>query len=187
PIIGSFFANDTDKEIRDKAMQCAEITHAHDLGKEGAAIIAQTTAYAYRDLVSRDLVNALLSNDIGTEYRLKLELVAKWLDSSLSIDAKLIQEELGNGIAALDSCVTAIYIAVTHLDKDFRDLLDTCIKVKGDVDTIAAMAGGIWGARNGYRKLPNNLLDRIEKKDYLTSLSMNLSEKIHIKRNKKWK
>ena len=51
------------------------------------------------------------------------------------------------------------------------------VECGGDVDTIGAMAGAIWGAANGARKLPALALVKLEQRERLTSLAAALRER----------
>jgi poly(ADP-ribose) glycohydrolase ARH3 len=96
------------------------------------------------------------------------------------ITPKMVAATLGNGMAAIDSCVTAIYIALAFREKCFEELLTFAIKVGGDVDTIAAMAGAIWGADRGHQGLPQARLDHLEDYKRLEKLTYSLSQVIAI-------
>jgi poly(ADP-ribose) glycohydrolase ARH3 len=56
----------------------------------------------------------------------------------------------------------------------FEELLRFVIECGGDVDTIAAMAGGIWGAANGAAKLPTGLLNVLEDRDRIKQAGVRL-------------
>ena len=81
---------------------------------------------------------------------------------------------LGNGVSAADSCVTAVYLAARFLDADFESLLAFARACRGDVDTISAMAGALWGAANGCDGLPEALLDRLEECGRIRSLAQSM-------------
>jgi ADP-ribosylglycohydrolase len=87
----------------------------------------------------------------------------------------MVAAELGNGIAAIASCVTSIYVALAFRDRSFHELLDCVTKLGGDVDTIAAMAGAVWGAARGVDALPPTGLERLEQRDRLTELAQALA------------
>ena len=90
-----------------------------------------------------------------------------WLQSVDEPMPAEVSRRLGNGIAASESCVTAIYIAVRFLKNPFTEMQQFVIHVGGDVDTIGAMAGAVWGAANGASKLPPDGLARLEQRDRL--------------------
>ena len=79
----------------------------------------------------------------------RIEVARAWLEHGEHPDPPAVVSQLGHGIAALDSCVTAIYLAARFLAKPFLDLQQFVTACGGDVDTIGAMAGAIWGAANG--------------------------------------
>ncbi len=81
---------------------------------------------------------------------------------------------LGNGMAAQESCVTALYLGLAFLDKAFMEMLAFIARVKGDVDTIGAMAGAIWGAVQGAHKLPPDELQTLEQVERLESACLAL-------------
>jgi poly(ADP-ribose) glycohydrolase ARH3 len=67
--------------------------------------------------------------------------------------------------------VTAVYLALRFQRAKFQELLKFVIAVRGDVDTIAAMAGAMWGAKRGLTALPRELLDQVEDSERLLSLA----------------
>jgi poly(ADP-ribose) glycohydrolase ARH3 len=71
-----------------------------------------------------------------------------------------VAQRLGHGVAAHESVITAIYAALCHLDADFLDLLAFVAGLGGDVDTLGAMAGAIWGAHRGAAGLTEWPLER---------------------------
>lgn len=81
---------------------------------------------------------------------------------------------LGNRSIASESCVTAVYIALAFLDRPFLEMLTFLAACRGDVDTIGAMAGGIWGARNGDSGLPPDKLARLEDPDSVRRIALEL-------------
>jgi ADP-ribosylglycohydrolase len=82
-----------------------------------------------------------------------------------------VRSSLGNGIAAVDSCVTAAYIALRFLDDSFQNMCRFIANCRGDVDSIGAMAGGIWGAANGVTRLPQGTLDILEQRDRIVTVA----------------
>jgi poly(ADP-ribose) glycohydrolase ARH3 len=69
-------------------------------------------------------------------------------------------ERLGNSMLAHESAVTAVHLA-RRFDA-FLPMVEFAVRVGGDVDTIAAKAGAIFGAQHGVRALPADLLARLE-------------------------
>lgn len=88
---------------------------------------------------------------------------------------RIAAAELGNGIAATKSCVTAVYVALAFRDNSFDALLEYTIALRGDVDTIAAMASAIWGAARGYTQLPQAWLEQLERRENIERLARSLA------------
>lgn len=82
--------------------------------------------------------------------------------------------QLGNSIAASESCITATYLALQSINRSFADMQKFAIAIGGDVDTIGAMAGAICGAANGVGGLPPNHLARLEQLPRLRTVAANL-------------
>jgi ADP-ribosylglycohydrolase len=101
----------------------------------------------------------------------RLATALTWLQAGASPTPREVARQLGNGIAAADSCVTAIYLAARFMTAPFEDLLHFVARVGGDVDTIGAMAGGIWGASHGVTQLPAAQLQRLEQHERLMQLA----------------
>ncbi|WP_210418657.1 ADP-ribosylglycohydrolase family protein [Aliikangiella coralliicola] len=175
PVVGLYYAEETHEKVVGAARLCAEITHAHPLGIEGAILVALTTALVYKDLDTSEIIRHLLLTAETSPFRKKLEKIEAWLLHDSVKSPETVALELGNGVAALDSCVSAIYIVLTHREKSFDELLQYTIKVGGDVDTIAAMVGAIWGAGRGVDALPEQKLNKLEQCDRLKKLAISLA------------
>jgi poly(ADP-ribose) glycohydrolase ARH3 len=172
PIVGLFCASDL-ALVEAQARATASITHAHPLGQEGAALVALTTAMILRGKSPMSTIEALLARSEHDIIRQRLATANGWLAGS-SPSTNDVRSHLGNGIAAADSCVTAIYLALRFLEHPFADLLDFVAACRGDVDTIGAIASAIWGAHNGASALPSDKLERLEDADRIRRVATEL-------------
>lgn len=161
--VGLRFAPDSEK-VWHEARQSAWPTHRHELGIEGAQVIAQATAIAMRGekISPRVLAEELHSKCETIVFQNRFEKLSK-LTSEEQVS------EFGNGIEAHESAVTAIACFSLHPD-DYEAAIATAIWQGGDTDTIAAMAGALVGARVGARELPQEPVLRIEHKGFLSEL-----------------
>jgi poly(ADP-ribose) glycohydrolase ARH3 len=178
PVIGLFYAGRHD-ELVEAARLSAEITHAHALGIEGAVLLACAAADAVRSKPADRIVADSAAHCKHTEFTSRLELAASWLHEDNPPDAGKVVRHLGNGIAAYESCVTALFIGLSFLEKSFEDMLAFTIRCGGDVDTIGAMAGAVWGASRGSQSLPRERLERLEDRERIESIGYALYEKVH--------
>lgn len=152
-------------ELRRATELASAITHAHPLGIEGGLLIARAVAMALEGDLDLDGLHAFC---VREEYRARLRRAKKLLRGDAS--KMEVRRHLGNGIAAHESAVTAVY-AVCRARGDFKDMVEYIVELGGDTDTIGAMAGGIFGARNGVGALPADLLARLEQRDRLETLA----------------
>ena len=170
PVIGLFYSS-RPGELVEAARLSASITHAHPLGIEGAVLIATATASVLRDRASLDLLQEVTAVCTLTPFRSRLQLAEGWLKSGTDIPVKDVRRQLGNRISASESCVTALYCALRFRDGSFDRMQQFVASCRGDVDTIGAMAGAVWGAANGITRLPAEGLGKLEQRSRLTELA----------------
>ena len=96
---------------------------------------------------------ALCDAQWSESFKSKLQCAAQWLAEGSNPGRSEIKQQLGNGMSASESCVTAIYFSLRHFEDEFANMLKGIFKLGGDADTIAAMAGAIWGAHNGMQAI----------------------------------
>ena len=167
--------HDNPATLREVAYLSSQITHAHQLGKEGAALqayaIALATNLAPTSALDRGDFLAKLINYVSEEvYQEKLIRVEALLHHSNKAEVII---ELGNGIEAFNSVPTAIYSFLAHPDS-FAQAVLQAISLGGDTDTIGAMTGAISGAYLGVDAIPNKWKDRLENRRYIEELAERL-------------
>ena len=170
PAVGLFYANRND-ELVEATRVSATITHAHPLGIEGAVLVASAVAFALCQhdplaILQRAALNCSLDPFIS-----KLDIATDWLKAGAAPSAMGVAQKLGNGVAASESCVTAVYLALRFLVRPFQEMLDFIAAGRGDVDTIGAMAGAVWGAANGAVRLPSDRLAKLEQRERIATLA----------------
>ena len=176
PVVGLFFASRRN-DLAATARLSASVTHAHPLGMEGAALVASATAFAVVGCPAAEILKAAASACTLEPFLARLETAMKWLNSGVEPTPADVAGQLGHGIAASESCVTAVYVAVRFLDRRFLELQEFVTACGGDVDTIGAMAGSILGAANGVTRLPAEELERLEQRERL----MNVASSLHAR------
>ena len=155
--VGLRFANDQGR-LLEQARRSALPTHCHPIGIDGALLIAAGTAFALRT-ASAPFDRDSLWKELGglpesREFEAKLEAAR-----AVTHPAQL--PSLGTGIASHDSAVTALALFALFPD-DYPGAVSHAVCMGGDCDTIAAMAGGLVGARVGEAALPEIWLERLE-------------------------
>ena len=170
PVVGLFYAGRRD-DLAAAARLSASITHAHPLGMEGAALVASATAGALGGARPVEVVEQAARICVLGPFVTRLETALRWLRSTAEPGPAEVAGHLGNTTAAGESCVAAVYLAARFLDRSFLELQAFVAAAGGDVDTIGAMAGAVWGAANGSARLPADELRRLEAVERLSAIA----------------
>lgn len=176
--IGLFFVGYDEEVVFESARAVAAVTHAHPLGQEGAGLVALATCLAYRDTPSSELLARLQVRASSPEFLGRLQTASAWCTAGEIIAPRRVATELGNGIAASESSITAIFAAMTFRHHAFDELQRFVITLGGDVDTIGAMAGAIWGASRGISELPQAKIESLEDAERIQRLAVRFADVI---------
>lgn len=163
----------------DLAVQTALITHAHELGVQGAALQAAAVHAALHSdpttPVDPDRMIDDLARVVQTRpWHEKLERIAELVH--LDVSPEHAAHALGNDRSALGSVPLALFAFLVNAES-VRDTVRFAVFAAGDTDTIAAMAGAIAGARHGARAFPSIWIERLDVFDRLATLSGRLASK----------
>jgi poly(ADP-ribose) glycohydrolase ARH3 len=172
--IGVFYRDDLET-LREVACGSSQITHAHPLGKEGAALqayaIALATALEPSSGFDRpEFLSRLVNFTSEKAYRDKLNKIGSLM---VRPDPEKVVLELGNGIEAFNSVPTAICCFLSQPDS-FEGAVFGAISLGGDTDTIGAMTGAISGAYLGVDAIPGRWQDKLENRRYIAELAGSL-------------
>jgi poly(ADP-ribose) glycohydrolase ARH3 len=146
------------------ACASAEVTHAHPLAGDGAAVQALAVAEAVkshsREPFSRDLFAEKLQGFARTtEMQNKLRLVRELLrNGSSDHDAIHI---LGKSVAVHESLPFALFSFLKY-PHSYESCLYCAILNGGDRDTLGAMAGAVSGAYLGVEAIPERWRTKLE-------------------------
>jgi poly(ADP-ribose) glycohydrolase ARH3 len=173
PVVGLFFA-DVPGAMIEAARGSGEVTHAHPLALEGAVVTATATACALADCAAGEILDAAAARATSRDFVDRFAVARHWLGERAPPSPREVRARLGMGIVAVESCVTAIYLAVRFADAPFGDLVAFTASCGGDVDTVGAMAGAIWGARNGHARLPQFELAGLEAAERIDDVAIAL-------------
>lgn len=158
------------------ARDSARVTHAHELGREGAAVQACAVSLLLSDVGSegglRGVVEALGPQVRLNAFRERLDRVVL-LPSDADPDE--VVARLGNGTAALEAVPAALAACLLNLGS-FEEAVCFAIRLGGDTDTIGAMAGALAGAHHGESAIPVAWRERIEGVAWLRELADGLLE-----------
>ncbi len=185
--LAAYFADDGFDVVAKQAALSAEVTHAHAEGIAGGIAAAVAGAYAWRHReragdpsVKRALFDAVLDHTPAGEVRDGIERAARFAfvlpqepdvrlvdygTTTVPFDGTVepLVRELGNGsrITCQDTVPFCLWMAARHLN-DYRAAVLNTIRVGGDIDTNAAIVGGIVALACGADGIPADWLDSRE-------------------------
>jgi poly(ADP-ribose) glycohydrolase ARH3 len=175
--LGLFYHDSS--EIYELASISAGVTHAHPIGKDGAAIQARAVAQAMRlsvkgELRPQEFVRDLIDFSRTREIRDKLTLVEKSLKDDVS--PSVVAKQIGRTVAVQESMPFAVYSFLRY-PISFEDCLYCAVLHGGDRDTLGAMACAISGTYLGIEAIPRPWRNKLENGDMIESLAAELAEK----------
>jgi len=175
--LGLFFHNSL--QIYELACKSAEVTHAHPLGKDGAAIQALAVAQAVKldstkEFPTEPFVGHLIDSARTTEMREKLELLKELLRED--VPPLSVARQLGQSVAVHESVPFAIY-SLLRFPSSFEDCLYCAIIHSCDRDTLGAMAGALSGAYLGFEAIPPLWRAKLENREKIEMLALELALK----------
>lgn len=165
------------------ARDSAAITHAHEQGRQGAALQAHAIAL----LVGQDRAPGwTLPADSAVSLRGTAPDPAfvHALDHALAAPgdrtARDVIAVLGNGLAAVEAVPAALH-AFLRYPHAFGSAVAYAVSLGGDTDTIAAMTGALAGAFLGAGAIPEPWRNRLERGDEIEALADTLLN-THLRR-----
>ncbi|WP_106401282.1 ADP-ribosylglycohydrolase family protein [Actinocorallia populi] len=142
------------EEAAGTAIRTAEVTHAHPEAVQGAAAVAAAAAAA-----PAGMFGAVLGLLPEGRMRERVSTASAMGDAAPERAAAV----LGNGerISALDTVPFCLW-TVGRYGADYTRALRACVAVGGDMDTTAAIVGGIIAAHHGHGVIPATWLEARE-------------------------
>jgi poly(ADP-ribose) glycohydrolase ARH3 len=166
------------EHLYEMASASAEVTHAHPVGKDGAAVEAWAIAHAVRLDPRRQFpleafTQGVISFARTPEIRDKMRLIQTLLDKEMP--PKIAADTLGRSVLVEESVPFAIYSFLRH-PRSFEDCLFCAILNGGDRDTLGAMACAVSGAYLGIDAIPVSWRDKLENRRTLENLASSLAD-----------
>ncbi|MGW2252052.1 ADP-ribosylglycohydrolase family protein [Kitasatospora sp. NPDC001660] len=154
--LGAALADDVDEAVR-LAARTAVITHTHPQAVDGAIAVAVAAAYAVRartePLTPDGLLRKVLHHTPDGAVR---DGLAEALHLLAEPDLRVAARMLGNGsrTSAADTVPYALWCAARRL-ADYPAAVWEAIAAGGDMDTVAAITGGVVAAHTGAAGIPD--------------------------------
>jgi poly(ADP-ribose) glycohydrolase ARH3 len=164
-------------DLYEKAQGSAEVTHAHPIGVDGAAVQARAVAQAVgldpaEPFAVDPFLHVLLETARTPEMEEKLSHVRQLICQAAP--PQQAAQELGQGVAVQRSLPFAIFCFARH-PESFRDCLLCAALNGGDRDTLGAMACAISGAYLGVDAIPQAWREKLENREAIEDLAARLA------------
>jgi ADP-ribosylglycohydrolase len=159
--LGAYFADDISRLI-DEAAKSAAVTHTHPEGIAGAIAVALAAGFAANHRgersprLRREFLDFVLDQTPPGATR---DGIAAAVDLPRSTDVPAAVTLLGNGarVTCPDTVPLCLWLAARHFD-DYEDAMWAAVSALGDIDTNAAIVGGII-ALSSAAPIPPDWLD----------------------------
>jgi poly(ADP-ribose) glycohydrolase ARH3 len=176
--VGLFFHSASD--LYEKACASAEVTHAHPVGMDGAAIQAWAVAEVVKldnrkEFPSDQFIEGLKKFARTSEMLFKMEIIQELIEGGLP--PNVAADRIGRTVAVHESMPFALYAFICH-PQSFEECLYCAILNGGDRDTLGAMACAISGAYLGIDAIPQTWRQKLENRPYIEDLASALAEKV---------
>ncbi len=167
-VIGFFFRNDMDK-LKSIASKSGLMTHAHPTADAACIAGALSINYALKGLKTPQIYEKVRSETLGIsqEFTDKIDQMARIAQSQTPNREGIIS--LGQGWVADEAYAMALYSL--WRTNNYQDLVVLASNHDGDSDSVACIAGGIFGAMNGISSIPQEWIDRLVKKNILANFA----------------
>lgn len=165
------------RQIAEIARQTARITHAHELGVEGAVMQACAVALLLDSDPGQPFSRTAFLTSLREHVRsAPYEAALDWLERLFpDPDPQTVAREIGNDITALAAVPAAICCFLRHPDS-FAEAVLFAIALGGDTDTIASMTGALSGAYLGETAIPDTWILGVEGRGELRRLGRALHD-----------
>ena len=158
------------KEAKAMVFAMSDVTHAHEHSKDASWLYTVVLA----NLLVGNEPDSALDNAEYTDPSLAKSKLAQRIFLSVN-DRDLIPYDPG-AFPARGTAEFSLYVALYALkhSKTFAEGIEIAVRVGGDTDTYAAIAGGLLGAYYGYEAIPlewrNTILGHDQMVDYATKI-----------------
>lgn len=153
----------------------AAITHKSDEAKEGSAAMAVAVSHLCSGGRKTDLLTTVLQQIEKTRLRFAIEDVYRAIRRGDTIGEFLkTREWLLAGVSPhVVQSVPAAFTVFLY-SENFSDTVMNAIRMGGDTDSVAAMAGALAGSHYGIEGIPQSLLAPLERAADIRAIEMKL-------------
>ncbi|MBN2472258.1 MAG: ADP-ribosylglycohydrolase family protein [Anaerolineae bacterium] len=170
--IGYFFQHRVET-LREVAQASSLITHRHPAALAASIGAAYLIKLALDGVAPEQYLGRLyaLTEGIAEDYDQALRRVSHVLGWGDEVAA---MRYIGEGWVAEEAVALALYCVLRHPDS-YVDAARRGANSEGDSDSVACIAGGAAAARLGIESIPQDWIERCEKREYIARTAMQLA------------
>jgi poly(ADP-ribose) glycohydrolase ARH3 len=166
--------------LYEKVKASAEVTHAHPLGIDGAAVLARAQAVTASLNNRRPFSPEALLEDLAAfarteEMQGKIAAVTELL--ARRAEAQEAATRLGMSVLVHESVPFALYSFLRH-PHTFMECVLFAVLNGGNRDSLGAMAGAIAGAYLGVEAIPSRWRKKLENNNHIEALARELAARL---------
>lgn len=162
---------DRPDRLADDVATASVVTHRHPVAIDAAMAVATAVAHAATSsaIETPVFLDAVVASVQSNGFAGHIQGLGDWLQSAEQTALEAIADtgqrpgDRGFGIPALaEPTVLASLYAFLRSPNDYVATVDCALRIGGDVDTIAAIAGAMSGAHNGVGAIPGHLVNGVK-------------------------
>ena len=190
-VIGAAFCADHER-LTELVGVATRMTHTDPRALTGALAVARISAWIFREKPrvrpsASLLVEMLLSCGADPEWTRAVKAMELAIDEESSVQAFAHTLGLANGVSGYIYHTVPVAICAWHRHfGDYRETIESIVRLGGDTDTVAAIAGALAGAVSGDEGIPlvwrHGLMDWPNSKTRMASLADFLAEEQPFRR-----
>ena len=164
----------TEYEIIKLTNELSSLTHANDISKLGCYIYIKYVCFLLEENTKEEAYNKIKGLDYSLYSEHAIEQYKRILKENIK---ELNVAEIKSTGYVVDTLECALWILLNA--NSFKETIIATTNIGNDTDTIGAIAGSMAGIIYGIDSIPENWLNKLQRKDYLIDLATEFENKLN--------
>ena len=158
----------------------SSLTHAHEISKLGCYIYTQYLKLLLEGKTKEEAYDELKMFDYKKFYSEdSIQRYKRIINGDIPL---LTKEQIKSSGYVVDTLEASIWC--TLKSSNYKDSALEAVNLGEDTDTVAAITGSMLGVIYGYESIPQEWINKLKNKEYLTNLCKKFDDKIKRKEDK---
>lgn len=168
--------NSDNSEIISLVNNISSLTHAHDISKLGCYIYVKYVIYLLERLSKEEAYKRIQKEDYSIYSKEAIEAYDRILNNNIK---EYSLKTIKSSGYVVDSLECSLWILLNA--DSYRDCIVAAVNMGDDTDTIGAITGSMAGIIYGYDSIPEEWLEKLQRREYLEDLASKFEEKVKNK------